>query len=471
MRLRREHLGERRVTILSSERDGVRPAVSNETRGIEQVRDAYLCNTCGACFGVCPGDAVTFTETVGGYEVPKVDPSRCSSCDLCLRVCAGRGLSDGALAGLPKDPFAGVALDSWVGKATDPEVFGSSQSGGVVTALLMDALESGLIAAAAVVEMKAGTPPRPHAVLARGKDELVRAQRSKYSPVPLLKLLKDLDKIDGRVAFVGTSCHIHALRNVLEARPSSREKIAFTIGLVCAQVMTHAAVEHLSRTASVAPSRAWQMYWRDKTVSGYPGDVHFVSDDGSQRVLSRKARMAAKEWFTPARCRLCFDKMNVLSDITVGDPHGLKSVDRRRGESMVVTRTEAGERIVNDAMQRGAVLLRPALYEEILRGQGIEKKREQWHGYVQAWRDMGRELPNYVEHVEKDPARRGPAYRRALEYSLGLDAWPSRRELLDHVRRGMRVKRLGRVALFPARLTRRIVSRGYRALRVRVGLV
>jgi len=78
--------------------------------------------------------------------------------------------------------------------------------------------------------------------------------------------------------------------------------------------------------------------------------------------------------------------MNVFSDISLGDPHGLEDIDRTRGETVVVARTHTGSKILQDAISAKAVELRPVDYEEVVAGQRILQKRAEWRGYYMAWR-------------------------------------------------------------------------------------
>lgn len=423
---------------------------------------AKLCNTCGACFGVCPADAIHYQETIGGYYLPAVDEKACTQCGLCFEVCPGVHFGDTLMANLPEDPFAGRAIETFVGKAADKQLFDNSQSGGIVSALLVHALETGRIKGAVTVTMQPGSPPRPLARIAKNRQEIFQAQKSKYCPVPVLGFLKDLKNHDGPVAVVGTSCQIHGLRNVLDKMPERLHKIAFTIGLVCDRVLTYAALDYLvNKVSTMDKKNPSVLNFRDKSVSGYPGDVHVFSDNGNSAVISSKLRMQIKDYFTPARCRLCFDKMNVFSDVTVGDPHGLKDVDRKLGESMLVARTELGREIVWAARADRGINIRPVEYDQVLQGQGISLKKEQWSGYALAWKKSGRELPDFFEQAKEHihTVSGGTKYEENLEYALRLDDFASRDELIRFVNKAIRKKQVLNGLLTPLRLAKRGVKK------------
>lgn len=433
----------------------------NKNQNISQVVTQKLCNTCGACFAVCTSEAIKYQETVGGYYFPVVDTEACKDCGLCYSVCPGINFSDGLLKYMPTNPFTGQTLSAFVGRSTDKKLFDNSQSGGIVSALLVHALETGRIKGAVTVTMEAGTPPRPLVKIAKNSHEIFCAQKSKYCPVPLLGFLRDLKKGDGPVAMVGVSCQIHGLHNILDKIPKLKNKIAFTVGLVCERVMTYAALDFFVERSKIDKRTKVLLHYKDKFLSGYPGNVHVFSSNGNSVIIPSSVRHGIKDSFTPARCKICFDKMNVFSDITVGDPHGLEGVDRKLGESMLVVRTKIGQEIVESAKADAAIDIRPIEYGQVLKGQGISKKKEQWRGYVEAWKQLGRELPNYYAQVKNHAS--APAEKKKflpdLEYSLNLDAFASREELIRIVEKAVRKSHIVNRLLFPARLTKRILRK------------
>jgi coenzyme F420 hydrogenase subunit beta len=220
-------------------------------------------------------------------------------------------------------------------------------------------------------------------------------------------------------------------------KPDLKSKFAFTIGLVCDRVQTYSALDYLVKKAISNNAKNVSISFRDKSVSGYPGDVHVFFENDKSVVMPANTRIQIKDYFTPARCRICFDKMNIFADITVGDPHGLEGIDRKYGESMVVARTNMGQEIVRLARAEKAIDIRPADYEQVLKGQMIGIKKVQWHNYLNAWEELGLQLPTFLDEIQK----RVPVsfikdnYKNKLLFSLSLDNFASRNELISFVER------------------------------------
>lgn len=406
---------------------------SNHIAGVVH---AGLCHSCGACRAVCPVEAVSFRESVGGHLHPVVDDKLCTECGLCLSVCAGIAAKPSFVEDLPDDAFTGVCLGSWVGRSQDPQVYEGGQSGGVVSQLLLHLLDAGEIDACAVVKMTTGSPPRPTAFLARDRQEILEAQKSKYCPIPLLPVVKEAESANWRIAMVGLACHFHALNLIESAGIDVRSIVKLKIGLICDRVLTLAAVDFLLDKASQR-DRTAKLVFRDKYRTGYPGAVTIADEMGNVSILPKSERLAIKDIFTPARCRLCFDKMNVLADVTIGDPWGIEGADRQNGESVVVARTEAGRCVVERAFDNGDLSLRPVAYSSVLVGQGINRKRADWRAYCEVWDRTGQELPGFYKRVVRcapAPGRHLTKYRRRLRRGLGLDMHGSRKEVLSYAR-------------------------------------
>jgi coenzyme F420 hydrogenase subunit beta len=359
---------------------------------------------------------------------------------------------------MPEDPFVGHIISSQIGRARDEVVFSNGQSGGVATALLIHLFETGQIQAAIVAVMREDTPPRGDVLVATSPADLLRAQKSKYSPIPLLKAMREISGIQGGVALTGLPCHMHGLINLLELLQESRRQRFFKIGLVCDRVMTAAAIDFLGDKAS-SSKPIKNLVWRDKRRPSYPGNPVVTTASGEEILLSATLRLAIKDFFTPVRCRLCFDKLNIFADVVLGDPHCIKEVDRLHGETLVLVRTVKGQNLIDSAKISGAVALQKTPLEAALKGQGTAKKRSEWAGYMQAWRELGNAIPAYPFSISVPSKTNRP--KRQLLHGLKLDEYQSGSELTQAAKMWLAKQKAWRLARKPFAL----VSCGLRALK------
>lgn len=422
------------------------------SKNVSNTVGEHLCNVCGACYVACPKEAITFFETASGNVSPKINEKLCDGCGICLKVCAGRANGYKFNEILPQDPFAGECLGCWVGKSADSELYSGSQSGGIVSQLLIEMLDAGEVDACGVVRMRSGCQPRAEAFLARNRDDILQARTSKYCPVPLLTVLREARQKNLKIALVGLGCHMHGLQFLRKYNACIDSTVKMKIGLICERVLTNTAIDYLIKRAGLE-GLASNIIFKDKARTGYPGDITVVGKANRIVHLPETERTGIKDFFTPARCRLCFDKMNVLSDITVGDPWGIDRNGGKEGESVVVARSEIGRNAIAKSAKRANIEIRPVSYKEVLKGQ-ISKKRIHWAMYSKAWQETGFNLPGYYERVVREvdnsqlPIKR---YRKNIVWSLRMENCNSRKSLLRKVAFVMKLSKAFRFLSFPIR--------------------
>jgi coenzyme F420 hydrogenase subunit beta len=226
-----------------------------------------------------------------------------------------------------------------------------------------------------------------------------------------------------------------------------------TIGLICEHTLAFGAIDHLIDKANVPYKDVAYFRFKSKRFSGWPGDGYVRTWDGSEYCVPNKERLSIKDIYTPARCRLCFDKMNVLSDLVVGDPWGVRQ--DKEGYSVVIARTQQGQDALLSARDAGAVQLDPIEPEDIFRGQGIDRKRKEWASFMSLWKQTGGTVPDFGmdtrwiadgQNISLKP------YSKKLKWAKYLASKDSKSEVLKAVKRHLRFRRLRR-ALTPKGMT------------------
>jgi len=415
---------------------------------------------CGTCQVICPVGAILMRETPGGLLVAQVDLEKCTSCARCRSVCPGTLLEPGLMPD-GTDPFTGSVLRAYVAQARDTDVLHGAQSGGAVSGLLCHLLQSGMIDGALVTAMPRDGSLRPRACVATTRDELLQARGSKYCPVAVnLALDKDGCANGRQIAFVGLPCHVHGLRNLQIHSPEKTRGVRIVIGLVCAGVLSYHAIDHLIHQSGLDTDHALDIQYRSKGRNGWPGDVRVRSEDGTEYWVPAEKRHRCKPVFEAFPCRLCFDQMNVLSDVVVGDPWGVR--ETKEGHSVVIARTEAGLNAVLSAERAGALTLEPVAPEDVFAGQTVDTRhRRDWTAFTTAWQRMGNVVPDFgiqrewwadIAHIDLAP------YRTRL--LRAWDLWNARDKNTAQKTAARRLQLLRvRSALSPKRVAR-FVARG-----------
>ncbi|HVB04997.1 MAG TPA: Coenzyme F420 hydrogenase/dehydrogenase, beta subunit C-terminal domain [Acidimicrobiales bacterium] len=221
------------------------------------VIDADRCIRCGTCIAACPTDSLGVNADDLPYLV-----KMCTGCSLCWDFCPRGGLryeatwpearlapalssADGlpdVITGGPAAPDLGVVREGYAARVRAESKYRApgAQDGGVVTAILLAALEEGTIDGALVAREDPTTPWRGVPHLATTREEIIEAGGSFYNQTLALAAL-DLTKTglgaDARIALVGTPCEIQGIR-ALQSREwrwgSSRvDAVTLTIALLC----------------------------------------------------------------------------------------------------------------------------------------------------------------------------------------------------------------------------------------------
>lgn len=369
-----------------------------EKKTINLTIDNWLCSGCGACNAICPKDAITYHFDEIGQLLPQIDNEKCINCGLCHNVCPSIDKS-----GLVKD-FDVNGIDIFVGnniktrlvKSNDEVIYKNSQSGGAVTAVLKYLLDNKLIDAAVVCEVLFAKEYTSKSVIITDSKDLNRCQKSSYVPVDMLTALKQTSFYKS-VAIVGTGCVIQGVKQ-LQRQNKKFDNINYLLGLICDRTLTKTVSDILY--AGKYPNANKKIVWRDKTQSYKNPILKIITEQGEELTQPSWKRHALKEYFTTPRCRICFDKLSIFSDIVFGDPWGMSDVDWQNGMSVVISRTEKGEALMLTMIQDSAIDSKDADINEVISGQAIAKKKENVEKVIMAFKSLDLALPSYFQNVE-----------------------------------------------------------------------
>ncbi|MDR0460130.1 MAG: Coenzyme F420 hydrogenase/dehydrogenase, beta subunit C-terminal domain [Nitrososphaerota archaeon] len=345
---------------------------------IEQVVKKGLCTGCGTCVSICPTKAVTIKlDNRLRLYFPQIDSTKCHNCSQCYSVCPGESVNFKQLSKnvykqqlkQPNSILLGTYTGCYVGYSTDKNVRFNSASGGIVSQLLICGLEAGLIDGAIVTRMSKNVPLEPEPFIARTREEVLEACSSKYCPVPLNIVLKEVLLKDGRYAFVGLPCHIHGLRKAQQLNKKLRERIVLTIGIFCSHNDNFSTTNYVLSRLNVTPSNVASITYRG---SGWAGafTVKQKSGEFSKCAFHEWIKVHEYCFFTPDRCLLCCDHTAELSDISTGDAWLPEFSKDRYGVSIFVSRNDIGDKYVLLAKSKGHFSFSKIDSQKVVKSQG-----------------------------------------------------------------------------------------------------
>jgi coenzyme F420 hydrogenase subunit beta len=369
-----------------------------------------LCTACGTCVGGCPTGAIQFDFDL---EEPALKGS-CSSCGICDAICPGEDIPlaqlEKAFLGETRSPaneLLGVSRGFFKGFAKDREIRRSSASGGLTTALLLYVLDQKKIDGAIVTAMSPEKPWRTKPVLARTRQEVIEAARSKYTLCPNNIALREIGRMD-RVAVVGLPCHIHGIRKLqsLKALSGLADRIVLTLGLLCGSNRRHEATEHLIQEYTDVNLEEVEHFEYRGGLNAQ--EIKIFSRDKKETTVPTTEWRVISQSMTKDRCRMCCDYSAELADLSLGDICDPRSSTKRIPNwNSLIVRTEKGQRLIKEAREAGIIEVFPLEEKSFYGNVGFEMKK---HGAVYTLRERKRHgwpVPNYHYEFTWQARRKG----------------------------------------------------------------
>ena len=374
-----------------------------KTLSITDVAESQLCTGCGACASVQP-DVIRMVDDIEYGRRPVVDGAGQDdiSTDLALACCPGVELTHGPDP-VGADPSVrqawGPVLEVWEGYAADPEIRFKGSSGGAATAISAFCLEQMGMHGVLHIRARSDVPYLNETVLSTQRSELVDATGSRYAPASPCDGLGLVREASGPCVFIGKPCDVAATRKVCEQDADLDAKIGLTIGIFCAGTpTTRGTLEMLREMGFDDPSSVVSVRYRG---DGWPGSARAtvrrtdgVEESGELTYQQSWGRVLGphRQW----RCYVCADHTSEFADIAVGDPWYVEPDGTDPGRSLIVARTERGQRVLREALVAGALVAErvsashlPASQPDLLRVRG-----DVW-GRITACRLLGIPAPSY----------------------------------------------------------------------------
>jgi coenzyme F420 hydrogenase subunit beta len=295
------------------------------------------CTVCGACITACPDSHIKFIEMKPKRLKRTMDCVGCSTCyDACYMLRHDLIANiEGRTIGWGKRESMGLYRRVVAARTKDTEIERACQDGGIVTTLLLYALDSGVIDGALVVGRDGWAPV---ACIASTRDEIIRAAGTKYGVVPVLKELRAavVDRGLGKICVVGSPCHIQSVRYLKHKGLPLASAVKLTVGLFCRE-----NYEYTCLTEKVGA----------KGMDINQVSKFNVSDEFNIYAGGKKLSLpiTGVKSCVPRHCLVCQDFAAELADIAIG------SKGSGEGCSTVIIRTEEGEQIFAGMEQMGLI--------------------------------------------------------------------------------------------------------------------
>jgi coenzyme F420 hydrogenase subunit beta len=325
----------------------------------DEVVTTGLCTGCAGCVIACPHDVLGYSHESGGYRPfhleEELGEGDCihgqKGCTSCTRACPRFRLwevqADELLQGRVRTPeeASGISSDIFLARAADPTVLESGQDGGLVSAMLIWALEHDVIDAALVSYLEGdGRSWKTVPGVARTRGEVLAGAGSRYTYTA--NTLAYDAAIEGgaeRIGLVGMGCQSSS-PPVMKARKVGKvgRRFAFNIGLLCSKTFDDAIFPELFE-AKYGLAREHMVKMNIKGV------FQIWMDDGSYHEVPLKECHA----WTREGCLSCPDFAAEPAVLSTG------GIGAFNDWTLTIVRTELGREVVDGMIADGVIETRP----------------------------------------------------------------------------------------------------------------
>jgi coenzyme F420 hydrogenase subunit beta len=327
-----------------------------------------LCTGCGACAGAFPDFITMVDDPVNGRRPVVAEGGRAAAVKA-AELCAGAAVD---YTTLPRrdaiDATWGPVLATWTGHAADDEIRHRGSSGGAVTALALFALQAGQAGGVAHIRARADDPRLNEATISRDRADLLRGAGSRYAQASAAEALGAVMAEPEPVVFIGKPCDVASI-----AKAGVADRVAVTIAVFCAGAPNLVATDRLlTRLGVPQGARLTDLRYRG---DGWPGLMQARYDaEGASHTTAGityaegwgQILQSERRW----RCRICTDHTGAFADISVGDPwHTPPKGATEAGQSLIIARTAAGQRLIEGAIAAGVLVATPTARDVIAQAQ------------------------------------------------------------------------------------------------------
>lgn len=311
------------------------------------------CCACGACYNICPRNAIEMIVDEYGFKYPKINYDKCIGCGACKRVCAFQNVIE------KNEPLQVVAA-----ARKDENKIMKSASGGIFAVFAEYFLSIGGIVYGAALVKENNTLVPKHIGIGDLKD-LPKLLGSKYVQSDIGNVYKEIRILlnnKKQILFSGTPCQVAGLKAFL----GKKYENLFTIDIICHGVPNAEFFKgYLEILEKKFNGKIIDFKFRDKKDGWGPyilsADILKQNNLQSEKkyIYLDESTYASMFLYTDIlrlNCYKCkYTNKHRTGDITIGDYWGIEKehsellkingglLDTKKGISAIIINTEKGK--------------------------------------------------------------------------------------------------------------------------------
>jgi len=256
--------------------------------------------------------------------------------------------------------YLGFYRNTYAGYSAKTRKYGSS--GGIITWLLLELLESNKVDYVITVVQNTHDSPRFEYAILSDRNSIIKASGSVYYPIKIDDVIQQVLSQPGRYAFVGLPCFNRALRLLRSQNNTINERISYQIGLVCGHLKTAHYYQYILRRLNLNPNSVESVRFRKNNPQSHAANYLFEATarvNGTTILREIDNVSLGDNWgmglFKPNACDFCDDVFSETADIVVMDAWLPEYVQDYRGTSLIITRDEKLDALFQQAVSNHAV--------------------------------------------------------------------------------------------------------------------
>ncbi len=302
------------------------------------LKNDIKCTGCGACYNICPMEAISIKEDKHGFYKPVIEEQKCTNCGLCEKTCP---------------------LDNYNSKNNPPKAYAlinrdentrlKSTSGGAFSAFAKYILEQNGVVYGVIYDENMQVIHSRATTL----QEVEKMYSSKYVQSNTRDTFKQAKKdleAGNQVLFSGTPCQIAGFKSYLRKTYDN----LITVDLICHGVPSTTIFEKYKKEfmQNKPNEKLININFRSK-IKGWTPKLNTNITTNNQQYFIKACKDPFMKSFLcniaiNASCLDCqFNKIPRIADITIGDFWGVDDYDKtlndEKGLSIILVNNEKGQ--------------------------------------------------------------------------------------------------------------------------------
>lgn len=331
------------------------------------------CIGCGACAAFDPNIRIKLDE-YGRYQAKResvtvpLNPVASKVCPFADGVPDENAIAKEVFPDLPFDSQLGYQRATYAGWVEESDFRAMGSSGGMASWLSVELLNQNLVDY--VVHVAPNPTPAAGAILfqfaiSSTASEVRAKAKSRYYPVEMSGVISEMLQRPGRYAVVGIPCFIKALRLSALQSETLKERLKYTIGIVCGHLKSTGFAELFAWQCGIAPADLISIDFRtklpDRPASSYAVTVTGNREGQEVTVTKPTSELLGSNWghgfFKYKACDFCDDVVGETADISIGDAWLSEYESDPRGTNVVIVRSQQLHDLLSAAQTAGRLHL------------------------------------------------------------------------------------------------------------------